>query len=115
MTTKKIQAIPKDEKVILNFEIILPTYEKYDEVVGQNEKFACHIEYEDVLGNQYQQEVRFIFERLKYYDNDEYVEEEKIYINEVFLPETKRKRSKVENDERKWWEFWKQKSKKESK
>jgi len=115
MTTNRIEAIPKDEKVNLQFEIILPTYENYKEIVGQNEKFSCSIKYEDVLGNQYQQEVKFVFARLKYYDNDEYVEEEKIYINEVFLPETKRKRSKVENDERKWWEFWKQKSKKESK
>ena len=73
MTTNRIEAIPKDEKVNLQFEIILPTYENYKEIVGQNEKFACHIEYEDVLGNQYQQEVRFVFKRLKYYDNDEYV------------------------------------------
>lgn len=80
LTYNEFRAVPKDEKVSIKIKLELPTYDEYNDEIGQDIDFSRLITFKNLLGNQYKQEVVFTFHRLKYYEGDERLETEKIIV-----------------------------------
>lgn len=70
----------KKEKV---FCISLPTYENYDEEIGQIETIHRKVFYKDILGNSYEDNIELEFYRLKYWKGEEQYEDEKLRIVKI--------------------------------
>lgn len=73
-------SIPKDEEVSIILKLELPTYDGYDEEIGQDIDFSRCITFKNLLGNVYEQEVFFRFHRLKGYVGENQIETEEISI-----------------------------------
>ena len=59
------------ESIELDIRLALPSYENYDEEIGQRIDFKRYIEYSDLYRQRYCQEIDFQFYRLIYYDENE--------------------------------------------
>ena len=74
------RSIPKDETVNVKLKLELPTYDEYDDEIGQDIEFSRWITFKNLLGDSYKQEVYFTFHRLKYYEGSEQLETEEIIV-----------------------------------
>lgn len=74
------RAVPKDEKINVKLKLELPTYDEYDEEIGQDIDFSRWVTFSNLLGDTFQQEVFFTFHRLKYYEEEEKLETEEIIV-----------------------------------
>lgn len=73
-------SILKDEKIGIKLKLELPTYEGYDDEIGQDIEFSRWITFKNLLGDSYKQEIYFTFHRLRYYEGTEQLETEEIIV-----------------------------------
>lgn len=75
------------ESIELDIRLALPSYENYDEEVGQKIDFQRYIEYSDLYRKRYTQVVCFKFDRLIYYDeNMNQGEKQEVKISKILEP-----------------------------
>lgn len=77
------QYIAINQTFHVKYCISLPSYDDYDEEIGQKEIFYKKVIFKDILGNTYKDKIEFTFERLKYWIDDEIKEDETVCISFV--------------------------------
>lgn len=75
------QYIPIGKNVHIKYCISLPSYDSYDEEIGQKETFYKKVIFKDILGNVYLDKVEFNFERMKYWINNVTKEDEDVCLS----------------------------------